>query len=370
MENRAHNFFAGPAALPLEVLKQAQAELLNFRGTGVSVMEIIHRDKAFIAVTEEAEADLKKLLGLGDDYAVLFLGGGATHQFIMLPMNVLNEGDCADYVDSGNWAHRAYIGFLSIAYNIRCDKDVLPSLSSKIASATGLKLDYPPQEMAYLGCAAGLFSLESSVKYCREYNKAAITFLFDQCSWIANPTYDVDSPDFKENLKTTLLFADGAAGILVIPESMRYRFDLPLMEVDEIITDFVSGGSLSMHEGKLILEDNLKDTVPDIVHEKIIKPLGVTPQNIDEWSLHQGGMPILMRFMEPEILGLNEEQISRSKSIFEKYGNFSSPSVMFVLETWFKDENRSEKDEKIRGCAISFGAGYFMGGMTYHWSKK
>ena len=108
MENRAHNFFAGPAALPLEVLKQAQAELLNFRGTGVSVMEISHRDKAFIAVTEEAEADLKKLLGLGDDYAVLFLGGGATHQFIMLPMNVLNEGDCADYVDSGNWAHRAY----------------------------------------------------------------------------------------------------------------------------------------------------------------------------------------------------------------------------------------------------------------------
>ena len=89
------------------------------------------------------------------------------------------------------------VGFLSIAYNIRCDKDVLPSLSSKIASAVGLRLDYPPQEMAYLGCAAGLFSLESSVKYCREHDKAAITFLFDQCSWIANPTYEVDSPDFK-----------------------------------------------------------------------------------------------------------------------------------------------------------------------------
>ncbi|MBR4489030.1 hypothetical protein IKP13_00150, partial [bacterium] len=131
------------------------------------------------------------------------------------------------------------VGFLSIAYNIRCDKDVLPSLSSKIAAESGLELDYPPQEMAYLGCAAGLFSLESSVKYCREHNKAAITFLFDQCSWIANPTYDIDDPEFKENLKTTLLFADGAAGILLIPESMRENFDLPLMEVDEIITDFV-----------------------------------------------------------------------------------------------------------------------------------
>ena len=108
MENRAHNFFAGPAALPYEALKKAQEELLNFRGTGVSVMEISHRDKAFIEVAKEAEADLKKLLGLGDDYAVLFLGGGATHQFIMLGMNALHEGDEADYIVSGNWAKRAY----------------------------------------------------------------------------------------------------------------------------------------------------------------------------------------------------------------------------------------------------------------------
>lgn len=108
MENRAHNFFAGPAALPTEVLKKAQAELLDFKGMGVSVMEMSHRDKAFIAVATEAEADLKKLLGLGDDYAVLFLGGGATHQFTMLPMNALHEGDEADYIVSGNWADRAY----------------------------------------------------------------------------------------------------------------------------------------------------------------------------------------------------------------------------------------------------------------------
>lgn len=108
MENRAHNFFAGPAALPTEVLEKAQKELLNFRGTGVSVMEISHRDKAFIAVADEAAADLKKLLGLGDDYAVLFLGGGATHQFVMLGMNALHEGDEADYIVSGNWAKRAY----------------------------------------------------------------------------------------------------------------------------------------------------------------------------------------------------------------------------------------------------------------------
>ncbi|MGI6395447.1 MAG: 3-phosphoserine/phosphohydroxythreonine transaminase [bacterium] len=108
MENRAHNFFAGPAALPTEVVKKAQEELLNFRGMGVSVMEMSHRDKVFVNVAAEAEADLKKLLGLGDDYAVLFLGGGATHQFTMLPMNALHEGDEADYIVSGNWANRAY----------------------------------------------------------------------------------------------------------------------------------------------------------------------------------------------------------------------------------------------------------------------
>lgn len=108
MEKRAHNFFAGPAALPYEVLKKAQEELLDFKGMGVSVMEMSHRDKAFIAVAAEAEADLKKLLGLGDDYAVLFQGGGATHQFVMLPMNSLHAGDEADYIVSGNWAERAY----------------------------------------------------------------------------------------------------------------------------------------------------------------------------------------------------------------------------------------------------------------------
>jgi len=108
MEKRAHNFFAGPAALPYEVMKKAQEELLDFRGMGVSVMEMSHRDKAFIAVADEASADLKKILGLGDDYAVLFLGGGATHQFIMLGMNALHEGDEADYIVTGNWANRAY----------------------------------------------------------------------------------------------------------------------------------------------------------------------------------------------------------------------------------------------------------------------
>lgn len=110
MEKRAHNFFAGPAALPTEVLKEAQAELLNFANTGVSVMEISHRDKNFEKVMKEAESDMLSILGLSsNDYAVLFLGGGATHQFIMLPMNaMLTKEDTADYILSGQWAERAW----------------------------------------------------------------------------------------------------------------------------------------------------------------------------------------------------------------------------------------------------------------------
>ena len=108
MTNRALNFFAGPAALPLEVLQEVQAELLDFKGTGVSVMEISHRSKQFQAVVDEAQADLLKILGLGDDYTVLFLGGGATHQFIMLGMNMLGEGRTGDYIVSGKWATRAF----------------------------------------------------------------------------------------------------------------------------------------------------------------------------------------------------------------------------------------------------------------------
>ncbi len=108
MAERVLNFFAGPAALPIEVLKEVQEELLDFRGTGVSVMEISHRSKEFQAVVDEAENDLLNILGLTDEYKVLFLSGGATHQFIMLPMNTLGEGRKADYIVSGKWAARAF----------------------------------------------------------------------------------------------------------------------------------------------------------------------------------------------------------------------------------------------------------------------
>ncbi|MCI5658229.1 MAG: aminotransferase class V-fold PLP-dependent enzyme, partial [Megasphaera elsdenii] len=85
--NRIYNFNPGPATLPLPVLKEAQAEFLNFRGSGESILEISHRAKEYAAMQDEAKADIKKLMGLGDDYEVLFMTGGASTQFALLPLN-------------------------------------------------------------------------------------------------------------------------------------------------------------------------------------------------------------------------------------------------------------------------------------------
>ena len=104
---RVYNFSAGPAVLPEEVLAEAAAEMLDYRGTGMSVMEMSHRSKAFGQIIEEAEADLRELLGIPDTYKVLFLQGGATLQFAGVPMNLMLTGK-ADYIVSGSWSKKAY----------------------------------------------------------------------------------------------------------------------------------------------------------------------------------------------------------------------------------------------------------------------
>lgn len=104
---RAYNFSAGPAALPTEVLEQARDELLEWRGERASVMEISHRSKAFVALAEEAEADVRELLAVPDDYAVLFLQGGATQQFAQIPLNLAAPGQAADYLVTGAWGEKA-----------------------------------------------------------------------------------------------------------------------------------------------------------------------------------------------------------------------------------------------------------------------
>lgn len=107
MANRTMNFYAGPAALPLAALERAQRELTDFQGTGMSIMEHSHRGPAYEAVHQEAIALLRELVGIGDEFHVLLLQGGARQQFAMIPMNLLRAGRSADYVVTGNWAKQA-----------------------------------------------------------------------------------------------------------------------------------------------------------------------------------------------------------------------------------------------------------------------
>ena len=105
--DRVFNFSAGPAALPLEVLQQAQAELVNWHGSGMSVMEMSHRGKEYMSIQAEAEADLRELMGIPANYKVLFLQGGASLQFAMVPMNLLRGKASADYLNTGEWSKKA-----------------------------------------------------------------------------------------------------------------------------------------------------------------------------------------------------------------------------------------------------------------------
>ncbi len=105
--SRCFNFSAGPAMLPEPVLAKAQQEMLDWQGTGMSVMEMSHRSKEFMSIASTAEADLRELMNISEDYAVLFLQGGATAQFSMIPVNFLGDKKTADYVNTGAWSKKA-----------------------------------------------------------------------------------------------------------------------------------------------------------------------------------------------------------------------------------------------------------------------
>ena len=106
--NRVYNFGPGPATLPLEVLEEAAKEMTNYQNTGMSMMEISHRSKEYQAIHDETKATLKELLKLDDDREILFIQGGATMQFTMVPLNLLMPDDTATFLDTGSWTKKAY----------------------------------------------------------------------------------------------------------------------------------------------------------------------------------------------------------------------------------------------------------------------
>lgn len=149
---RVYNFSAGPAALPEEVLKQAQEEMLDWQGTGMSVMEMSHRGKAYISIAEKAEADLRDLMQIPDNYKVLFLQGGASSQFAMVPINLMGGNRKADYVLTGQWSKKAiseakrYGDINVVASSEDSHFTSVPAQSEWNLSADAAYLHYTPNE--------------------------------------------------------------------------------------------------------------------------------------------------------------------------------------------------------------------------------
>jgi phosphoserine aminotransferase len=124
--HRVHNFSAGPAVMPRSVLEEIQRDLVSLPGVGMSILEISHRSKTFEAILAQAEADMRSLAGIPSTYKVLFLQGGASMQFSMVPMNLLGAGRAADYIDTGSWAEKAIkearkVGTVNVAATTKAD---------------------------------------------------------------------------------------------------------------------------------------------------------------------------------------------------------------------------------------------------------
>ena len=147
---RVYNFSAGPATLPEAVLEQAREELLDWRGTGMSVMEMSHRGKHFLSIAERAEADLRELMAIPDDYEVLFLQGGASTQFAMVPLNLMGRTGRADYINTGSWSKKAIAeggryGEVKVIADTAADFTV-PDADSLEISPDAAYLHYTPNE--------------------------------------------------------------------------------------------------------------------------------------------------------------------------------------------------------------------------------
>lgn len=258
------------------------------------------------------------------------------------------------------------IGFLSVSYNISSHQNVLPNLACQIAQNLDLNLNSIPEVLPYLGCAGGIFSIKSAFEYCKKNDRAAVVFVFDQCTWAGNPIYDKEDNNFKKSLRANLLFNDGGIALLIVPDILLPKINSDTaFKILDVNVGHSPGNSIRMEGAKFLVGDSVADIMPELVSSRSIRPLlqnnQLSVENIDEWSIHQGGSKVLDMFKKNEILGLTEKDIEMSMKLFQKFGNFSSPSCLFVLEQFFN----SKRSYPAAGVVVGFGAGYYYGSLLY-----
>lgn len=183
---RVFNFGAGPAALPLSVLEKAKEELLDFRGSGMSIMEMSHRSSTYQAVIDAAEAGIRRIMGVPDNYAVLFLPGGASQQFAMIPQNLLGAGQTADYVNTGSWAKKAIreakiIGGVSTIWDGKDSKYMVMPTAEEVAAKES-------QNAAYIHITSNE-TIEGT--QFRKYPKTKSPLIADMSSDVMSRRFDV-----------------------------------------------------------------------------------------------------------------------------------------------------------------------------------
>ncbi|MDJ0533012.1 MAG: 3-oxoacyl-[acyl-carrier-protein] synthase III C-terminal domain-containing protein [Xenococcaceae cyanobacterium MO_207.B15] len=262
------------------------------------------------------------------------------------------------------------LGNIISIYNTTFHQNVLPSISAQIAAQLDLKTNIFPLDIPYLGCAGGLFGLQRAIELTKQTNKATFVYIFDQCSSTLNLCCDKNSSYFAKSLIANMIFSDGAVGFLILPESLSDLIPGPKIEIIDTCFKFVPGQEIYMDENVFILGDNIHKIMPNLVAKSVINPIlerhQLTPLEINEWSIHQGGTKVLSEFARPKILGLTSENLQPSLDLFNEYGNFSSASCFFVLKSFF-DKYYFKPSNNDLGMILGFGSGYYLGASLYRW---
>jgi phosphoserine aminotransferase len=223
MKTRIHNFNAGPAALPLPVLEEIQAEFLNFRDSGMSITEASHRSKWFDDVIEDAIARVKRLLKLDERFRVLFLQGGASMQFCMVPMNLLPRDQSADYVNTGTWSTKAIK-----------EARIQGKTVQVVASSEGRNFAYIPQKISYNRDAAYVHITSNNTIKGTQWqafpDTAGVPIISDMSSDILSRPFDV-SPFGLVYAGAQKNLGPAGVALVIIRQDMLERVpqDLPTM---------------------------------------------------------------------------------------------------------------------------------------------
>ncbi len=251
MQERIYNFSAGPANLPEEVLKIAAAEMLNYRGSGMSVMELSHRGPEFTDIIQTAQSLLRKLMGIPDNYKVLFLQGGASLQFLMAPMNLLDDAKKADYVSTGAWSKKAITEVKKLG-----DVKVIADSSDKTFSYIP---EIDPQSIR--SDASYLHITSNNTIYGTRFStlpKTPVTIVSDMSSMILSEKVNVEDYGLIYAGAQKNIGPSGVAVVIVRDDLIGRHHDIPSMLDYALIADndsmFNTPPTYGIYIAKLVFE--------------------------------------------------------------------------------------------------------------------